>query len=300
MKILLTGEEGQLGRLLKPALIKLGKLIAVDRVSADLSDLKKILILLERVKPDLIVNSAAYTNVDGAESNPDFAMTVNGLAPGVMARWAADHGASMIHFSTDYVFDGSGEEPWHEYDDPNPINVYGESKSLGDSEIIASGAPSLILRTSWVYAAQGKNFMNTMLHLAKERSNLRVVSDQIGSPTPASLLVNMTCAIIRQANSDLPGLLSVKGGILNITPTGETSWHGFAEAIFESLKVRGTLLKVKTVDPISSSEFPLPARRPLNSRLALEKIGDRFNLTLPYWRDAMESVLDESVSPRSI
>ena len=293
MNILLTGDKGQLGRILRPALSTLGTMVAVNRMDTDLSDLDSLNSLLERVRPDLIVNSAAFTDVDGAESDPNKAMAINGIAPGFMARWAADNAATIIHYSTDYVFDGTGDRPWREDDAPNPINVYGESKRIGDAEILASGAPCLILRTSWVYAAHGQNFMQTMLRLGTERSELRVVADQVGAPTPAALLAKTTMAIIDQTNEDLRALLSKKGGIVNLTPTGETSWHGFAEAIFQSVKNREMPLQVARVEPIPSSEYPLPATRPLNSRLAPGALQARFKLTMPDWRDAMESVLDE-------
>ena len=293
MNILLTGYKGQLGHLLKPALSNLGRLTTVDRNAMDLSALASIVSILEQIKPDLIVNAAAYTNVDKAEKNPVEAAAVNGAAPGLMARWAAENASSMIHFSTDYVFDGSGDQPWCEDAKPNPINVYGESKNIGDKEVLASGAPNLIFRTSWVYAARGQNFMTTMLRLGKERSELRVVMDQIGAPTPAALIANATAEIIKQGKENLLALLRDKGGVVNLTPKGETSWHGFAEAIFHSAKAHGLQLRVSRVEPIHSSEYALPAPRPLNSRLALNRLRERFDISPPSWQEALTTVMKD-------
>ena len=296
MKILLTGAKGQLGRVLHQLLPAIGPVTAVDRDEVDFSDKDALHSLLQIEKPTLIVNAAAFTDVDGAETTPDLANAVNGTAPEVIAAWAAANGAAMFHYSTDYVFDGSGKAPWKESDPTNPINAYGESKRRGDEAVLASGAAFLVMRTSWVYAAHGQNFLRTMLRLGSERSELRVVADQIGAPTSANLLADTTVEIIRSATDDLPTLLNARGGIVNVTPSGETSWHGFAEAIFTSARQRDMPLQIQRVEPIPSSEYPLPATRPLNSRLALETVRDKFGMVMPSWQETLESVLDEVVS----
>ena len=296
MKILLTGAKGQLGRVLHQLLPSIGPVTAVDRDEVDFSDKDALHSLLQIEKPTLIVNAAAFTDVDGAETTPDLANAVNGTAPEVIAAWAAANGAAMFHYSTDYVFDGSGKAPWKESDPTNPINAYGESKRRGDEAVLASGAAFLVMRTSWVYAAHGQNFLRTMLRLGSERSELRVVADQIGAPTSANLLADTTVEIIRSATDDLPTLLNARGGIVNVTPSGETSWHGFAEAIFTSARQRDMPLQIQRVEPIPSSEYPLPATRPLNSRLALETVRDKFGMVMPSWQETLESVLDEVVS----
>ena len=300
MKILLTGRGGQLGNILNTVLPVFGNITAVDREEINFSDLESLHALLDSLRPNLIVNAAAFTDVDGAELEPKTANTVNGAAPGLMARWANANDAAIFHYSTDYVFDGSGDTPWREDDKPNPINTYGESKRIGDAEVLASGAPNLIMRTSWVYAAQGQNFMQTMLRLGTERQALRVVDDQIGAPTPARMLAETTAHIIGQADGNIGSMLAAQGGIVNVTPEGETSWHGFAEAIFQSAKRRGIALQVEQLDPIPSTDYPLPAARPLNSRLERGALRDRFQLRLPNWRDALESVLDEIMPHRSV
>ena len=293
MNILLCGKNGQLGYALAPRLTALGQVVAVDHEDFDIGNTDALCEALGEIAPDVIVNAAAYTDVDAAESDRATAFAVNSAAPGTMARWAADNGAAMIHYSTDYVFDGSGERPWREDDATNPINAYGESKLAGDEAVLASGAPCLIIRTSWLYAARGRNFLLTMLRLAAEREEIRVVDDQIGAPTAAGLIADVTRDVLVQAEGDVAAMLRERGGVVNAAAAGETSWHGFAKAIFGAARDRGQGLTVRQVEQIPSTAYPLPARRPLNSRLALAKLHDRFGITLPEWRLALEAVFDE-------
>ena len=293
MRILLTGAHGQLGQVLNEPLQTFGEVVAVDRDAFDLTEEAALKRALDEVRPELIVNTAAFTNVDGAESEAAAAQRVNGDAPGTMASWASDNGCALIHYSTDYVFDGSGEQPWTEDDIPAPLNVYGKSKLAGERAVLSTSAPSLVMRTSWLYGALGANFLLTMLRLGAEREALNVVGDQIGAPTSVGLLGDVTVEILRQADGDIAGLLSQKGGLLHVTASGATSWHGFAEAIFSAARQRGMPLTVKKVTSIPSHDYPLPARRPMNSRLALERLKVRFGVSTPSWREALTRVLDE-------
>jgi len=293
MKILLCGKNGQLGISLAPRLAALGQVIAVDHEDFDIGDTDALCEALADIAPDVIVNAAAYTDVDAAESNRAAAFAANGAAPGTMARWATDNGAAMVHYSTDYVFDGSGERPWREDDAANPINAYGESKLAGDEAVLDSGAPCLVIRTSWLYAAWGRNFLFTMLRLGAAREQIGVVNDQIGAPTSALAIADTTVNILSQAEGDIAGLFRERGGVVNATAAGATSWHGFAEAIFGAAHDRGIPLKVKRVDAIASEQYPLPARRPLNSRLSLDRLRKEFGITPAEWRLALEAVIDE-------
>lgn len=293
MKILLTGRLGQVGSVLHPQLAEFGTLTALDRSEVDFTDVEALQRCLNSIAPDLIVNAAAYTDVDGAESHRDTTFAINAAAPATMARWAAGTGAALIHYSTDYVFDGSGSTPRTEIDKPAPLNVYGESKQAGDDAILDSGAAVLILRTSWVYAAKGRNFLRTMLRLGTDRESLSVVDDQIGAPTPASVLAKITIAILWQADGDPADLFRAKGGLINATTAGETSWHGFAEAIFEIARRQGWNLAIRDLQAIPSSGYPLPAARPLNSRLNLSRLKARFGIHPPHWRTALEAVMSD-------
>jgi dTDP-4-dehydrorhamnose reductase len=284
MKILLTGTNGQVGWELQRTLAPLGQVVAVDRRMLDLGNPDSIRAVIRAVKPDLIVNPAAYTAVDKAESEPELAMAVNGIAPGIMAEEAKKLGAAMIHYSTDYVFDGSKTSPYTEEDIPNPINVYGKTKLAGEQAIQAVGVPHLILRTSWVYGMRGKNFLLTILRLAKEREELKIVDDQIGAPTWSRMIAEATAQILAQGVLPLTphaSLLAQYSGIYNLTAAGRTSWCGFAQAIVENAQA-GT-----RVMPIPTADYPLPAPRPLFSLLASDKLTETFGMKLPSWDDSL-------------
>jgi len=295
MKILLLGGNGQVGWELRRSLAPLGAIVAPARDSADrvVGDLTRLDALAETVRslsPDVIVNAAAYTAVDRAESEPDFARTVNALAPAVLSREAAALGAWLVHFSTDYVFDGSGETAWTEDDTTGPLNVYGRTKLEGEELIRAGGCRHLILRTSWVYAARGNNFARTMLRLAQERTALSVVDDQFGAPTGAELLADATGYAIRTAmqRPDVSGTYHVVAG-------GETTWHGYARHVISRARTIGQpiIAPDEAIRAVPASAFPSPAQRPLNSRLATGKFQHTFGLELPDWRVGVDRMLDE-------
>ena len=282
MKILLTGRNGQLGWELARTLAPLGELAAYNRATLDLAKPDQIAAAVRSVKPDIIVNAAGYTAVDEAESDPDAAFAVNAIAPGLLAETAKRVGALLIHYSTDYVFDGAKEMPYVEEDRPNPLNVYGRSKLAGEQAIGDVGGQYLILRTSWVYAARGRNFLLTMRRLLKEKDELRVVSDQIGAPTSAGALADATAELLRQRN---PAALASAHGTYHFTAAGHTSWHGFA---VEIARLEGTPREIRIV-PIPSNEYPLPARRPKNSQLSNEKVLQRFGVALPSWQACLKA-----------
>ena len=237
----------------------------------------------------MIVNAAAYTAVDRAESEPAQAMIINAQAPAVLARWSATHGARLVHFSTDYVFDGQATRPWLEDDASSPLGVYGQSKRDGEVAIVESGADHLILRTAWVYAARGQNFLRTMLRLAGERDQLRVVDDQFGAPTPARWIAASTAAILARWQAGMPW----QSGIVHLTAGGQTSWFGFAEAIFSQAHAAGLLPSRPQLEPIPSSAYPTPAQRPAYSVLDNARLQARFGVYLPDWRDGLSQVLSE-------
>lgn len=294
-KILLTGKDGQVGWELQRTLASLGDLVSAGRREMDLSDPDSIRKIVREVRPGLIVNAAAYTAVDKAESEPDLAMAVNGVAPGVMAEEAKRMSAVMIHYSTDYVFDGAGKDPHAEDDAPNPLNVYGRTKLAGEQAIQAAGVPYLILRTSWVYGARGRNFLLTMLRLAREKKELRIVDDQVGAPTWCRLLAEMTSQIVAQHSSPLCRQavpIQEVSGIYHAVPAGSTSWHGFAALILENVFGRVGQAPPK-LTPIPTSSYPLPAVRPLNSRLSNEKLARTFGLTSPSWEASLAMCLQE-------
>ena len=279
MKILLLGKNGQLGWELQRALSPLGELIALDRLDGgDLADGEALLAAVRAHAPRVIVNAAAYTAVDKAESEQDLALQVNASAPGLLAQEARRLGALLVHYSSDYVFDGSGSAPRAEDAPTAPLSVYGASKLAGEDAIRASGCAHLILRTSWVYAARGGNFAKTMLRLAAEREQLRVIADQIGAPTGADLLADLSAHMLRTTLAD-PAL----GGTYHAVAAGETSWHAYARHVIEFARARGVPLKVAPdqVLAIPTSDYPTPARRPLNSRLSTAKLQQAFGLTLP-------------------
>jgi dTDP-4-dehydrorhamnose reductase len=293
MRILLTGTSGQVGAALLPLLERQGSVLAPKRDAFDLSRPETLTRALDAARPELIVNPAAYTAVDRAEDERELVFRVNAEAPAVMAKWAARHGVAMIHFSTDYVFDGSGMVPWREDGEPNPLSVYGASKLAGDQAIMAEGPAHLIARTSWVYAAKGTNFFNTILRLAKERDELRVVADQFGSPTSARVIAEAVAEVARAARPDIDQGLRQRGGILNVACSGETNWHGFATAIVEGARARGMALKCEGILGIRTEEFPTKAKRPANSRLSTQRIAEVFGIAPLAWRAALALELAE-------
>jgi dTDP-4-dehydrorhamnose reductase len=283
--ILLTGVNGQVGFELVRTLQGLGKIVALDRTALDLSDLDQVRRVVMDVKPQLIVNPAAYTAVDNAESEPDIAMRLNAEAPAVLAEAAKELGAGLVHYSTDYVFDGSKDGVYIETNSTNPQNVYGKSKLAGEQAIEASGCAHLIFRTSWVYGRRGKNFLLTMIRLATQRDELNVVADQIGAPTWSNTIATLTSHVLAQAAGAINcgQWWEQHSGVYHLTAGGATSWHGFAEAIFEF----STLSSKPVVRPIPASAYPTPAKRPANSRLSNDKLANVFGLRAPDWKEAL-------------
>ncbi|MCX7167698.1 MAG: dTDP-4-dehydrorhamnose reductase [Rhodocyclales bacterium] len=290
MKILLTGCGGQLGRELKRSLASLGELVACDRRQLDLTDPEALRDAVRSIAPAVIVNAAAYTAVDKAEDEPAVAEAINGVAPGILADEARRLGALLIHYSTDYVFDGAKPTPYTEDDTPAPLAAYGHSKRAGELAIAASGARHLIFRTSWVYGLHGANFMKTMLRLGREwnelRTPLRVVGDQIGAPTWTRHLADATALIL--------GRRDTPDGLYHLAAAGETSWHGYAEAIFSEAQRIGLLDKIPVVHRITSADYPLPAARPANSRLDSTRCQSDFGLALPDWRTGLIDCLADA------
>ena len=294
MKILLLGCDGQVGWELQRSLQPLGEVVALDFQSRDLAaDFSKpdaLAATVQAVRPDLIVNSAAHTAVDKAESEPELARRINADAPGVLARAAAASGAWLVHYSTDYVFDGSGDQPRAEDAPTGPLSVYGRTKLEGEEQIRASGCRHLILRTSWVYAARGGNFAKTMLKLAGTRTELNVIDDQLGAPTGADLLADLTALTVRAARAQ-PEL----AGTYHAVAAGATSWHGYARLVIETARERGVALTLppEALRPIPTSAYPTPAARPLNSRLDTRKLRERFGVHLPDWESGVRRMLAE-------
>jgi len=293
MRILVTGVSGQVGGALLRLPLPASALIAAGRDEIDLSHPERIASVLDQIAPDLIINPAAYTAVDRAEDEAELAFRVNAKAPAAIANWAAKRGVPLIHFSTDYVFDGTGARPWHEDDTVSPLSVYGTSKYDGESAVRAAGGAHLIVRTSWVYAAQGTNFLRTIIRLARERKELRIVSDQIGAPTSARLIADVVNNIIASADLSLKDRLAAANGLVNVAASGETSWHGFAVAIVEGLKARGVKLMVETIVPIETRDYPTKAIRPANSRLDLTRLRLMFGIQTPPWQQALDAELDQ-------
>lgn len=293
MSVLILGAGGQVGTELLRALKPLGEVVAATRSGmlpdgsacerADFDDIASLAPLLDRLAPAVVVNAAAYTAVDKAEGEREAAFRANAEAPGAVARWCAAHSVPLVHYSTDYVFDGQGKRPYRPDDATAPLGVYGESKLAGEAAIRAAGGRHLIFRTAWVYAAHGHNFLRTMLRVGTERDVLRVVADQIGTPTPAALIADVTAQALRH-----PGALS---GTWHLTANGETSWHGFAEAIFAEAHARGMIAKAPRVEAITTADYPTPARRPAFSRLDVSSLERDFGVTLPDWREGLSRVL---------
>ena len=294
MNILLFGKGGQVGWELQRSLAPLGNVVALDcgyenNLCGDFMNLAGLADTVRRVAPDVIVNAAAYTAVDKAESEPELAHTINALAPGVLADEAQKLGAWLVHYSTDYVFDGSGNQPWRESDSTAPLSVYGKTKLEGELAV-ARCSQHLIFRTSWVYAARGANFARTMLRLAAEREQLKVINDQIGAPTGAELLADVTAHAIRETQGE-PGL----AGLYHLVAAGETTWYDYACFVIEHARRTGKPVRVTAdaIEAIPTSTYPTPARRPLNSRLDTGKLQSAFGLRLPGWEAGVERMLME-------
>lgn len=292
MRILLLGKDGQVGWELQRSLSPLGSVLALGRAQCDLSDLGKLKQVLDEYKPQLIVNAAAYTAVDKAETEVELARTLNSEVPALLAAAAKTANAWLVHYSTDYVFDGTKDGVYAEDDTPSPLSVYGQTKLEGEQHIVQSGCKHVILRTSWVFSAHGANFAKTMLRLAAERSELKVIDDQYGAPTSAELIADVTAlCIARLTQSDDAALQ----GIYHLTAAGVTTWHGYAQYVIAQAMHSGQTLKClpSAVLAISSSEYSLPAKRPHNSRLATDKLQAAFGLELPPWTYHVQRMLDE-------
>jgi len=302
MKVLLFGASGQVGRALCRGTLTGHELVALGRqgraacagnasLSGDLGDLAAVAAAVDAVRPDVVINAAAYTAVDRAESEPDLARAVNADVPAAIAQAAARAGAWLIHYSTDYVFDGSGNRPWREDDELAPQSVYGATKLAGEQGIRASGCRHVILRTSWVFGQEGGNFAATMLRLFTEREELKVVADQIGAPTSAEWLAALTAHILTRLDDP------TVHGTYHAALAGETSWHGYAGQVLEGARARGLAVKTRAIHAIPTADYPTPARRPLNSRLDCAKLDSVFGFARPDWRDAVDAWLDARAEP---
>lgn len=310
MKFVVTGTTGQVGWELIRALQPLGEVVPVSIDDLDLTDAEATRQLLDRVRPDVVVNPAAHTAVDKAESDPEetaLARVLNAEVPGVLAQWCQANDALLVHYSTDYVFNGEGTRPWREDDATAPLNVYGATKLAGEQAIQRSGCAYLILRTCWVYSLHGGNFLKTMVRLAASRDHLKVVADQYGVPTPASFIADVTAQLIRRRSVD-PALKDWSG-ILNLAPSGETTWHGYAQAglsfLHAATRAAGDntqarprpewqVPRLPTLEPVPASEFPVPSKRPSNSRLDLSRIEQVWGLSMPPWDELLKSVLRDA------
>ena len=296
-RILLLGATGQLGSELRRSLAPLGEIVAATRSgriddaeceAADFADPQSLQPLVERVAPDIVVNAAAHTAVDRAEQERDLAFAINAEAPEVLARACAARDARLVHYSTDYVFDGRGTRPYREDDPTSPLGVYGHSKRAGELAVLGGSARHLLFRTAWVYAAHSHNFLRTMLRVGAERDELRVVADQVGTPTPAALIADVTARALQGDPQ--------RSGVWHLTPTGQTSWHGFAEAIFEGAVARGLLARRPKVEAITTADFPTPATRPAYSVLDCTALQRDFGIQLPDWREGLAQTLDRLAS----
>lgn len=294
MTSLVFGANGQVGQELLHALMALGEVVGTTRsgvrpdggacLKADFADGESVVAVLEATQPARVINAAAYTAVDTAESEPVSAQAANAETPGAIARWCAANDVPLVHYSTDYVFDGAGVRPYRPDDATAPLGVYGATKLAGEEAVHAAGGRHLIFRTAWVYAAHGQNFLRTMLRVGAERDLLRVVADQIGTPTPAALIANVTAQVLQGEYT--------ASGTWHLTATGETSWHGFAEAIFAGAVERGLIRRAPKVEAITTADYPTPARRPAYSRLDTNTLEHDFGIALPDWRAALDGVLD--------
>jgi dTDP-4-dehydrorhamnose reductase len=303
-RILLAGKDGQLGFELRRSLAALGEVIAPGREAMDLSDPDSIRRAVREAAPDLIVNAAAYTAVDQAESEPERALAVNGAAPGILAEETKRLGAVLLHISTDYVFDGAKSEPYTEDDEPRPINVYGRTKLAGERAIQAVDAPHLILRSGWIYGRRGRNFLLTILRLARERDELSVVDDQFGAPTWSRALADAVSEIVRRLGHGRPGFREActgRRGVYHLSAAGETSWHGFAAAILaHAAGARPgdsdlALARMPALKAISTEEYPLPARRPRYSVLSNAKLQGAFAVAMPDWKTSLNECMNSGM-----
>jgi len=294
MRILLTGRNGQVGFELQRALAPLGTVIALDRSDCDLEDAASVRAAIRKAEPDVVVNPAAYTAVDRAESEADRARAINALAPGIIGAEAAQRGALVVHYSTDYVFDGTAVGWYGEDAATGPQSVYGRSKLAGEEALASSGVRHLIFRTSWVFGAHGANFARTMLRLAAERDELKVVADQVGAPTSAALIADITAHAIRQA---MHGRDTVPDGVYHLAAGGETNWHAYACHVIEAARRAGMPVRVAAdaILPITTADYPTPARRPANSRLDTAKLQKTFGLILPHWQSGLDHVLQQII-----
>ncbi|MGR9107218.1 MAG: dTDP-4-dehydrorhamnose reductase [Gammaproteobacteria bacterium] len=290
MKILLFGKYGQVGWELQRALASLGELTVLGAADCDFSAPDRLREVVAKCEPEVIVNAAAYTAVDRAEKEPDLAFAVNSEAPGILAREASRRGAWLVHYSTDYVFDGSGARPWREADSPNPLSVYGRSKLAGERAIQSAGCRYLIFRTSWVYAARGGNFPKTILRRAQEQEGLRIIDDQIGAPSGAELLADVTAHAIRTAI-----VRPETAGLYHLAAQGEVSWYGYACFVLQTARALGFPVKARpeSIEPIPSRAYPTPAVRPLNSRLNTDLLQRTFALHLPDWQTGVGRMVRE-------
>ena len=298
MRILLTGKNGQIGWELNRSLSTLGTVYAMGRDQIDLSQPETLGSIIQEIKPDIIINAAAYTAVDKAESEPELAMTVNGIAPGVIAEEAKKIGAGMIHYSTDYVFDGKATAPYKEEDPPCPLSVYGKSKLAGDQGVIQAGIPHIILRTGWVYSLRGNNFLLNTQNLAQTRKQIKVVNDQTGGPTWSRAIAEGTARILEQCppRSTKKSEIFSHSGIFNMSCGGETSWFGFANKILEL----SGLIKDTELISIPTIEYPTPAVRPRNSLLSNKKLIQTFHHELPHWQEALQECLNSAPRPQKV
>ena len=292
MRILVTGVTGQVGSALATKLATVGTVVPADRSVLDLTRPEVIASRLDEIAPDIIVNPAAYTAVDRAEDERDLAFLVNADAPRALARWSAARKIALLHFSTDYVYSGRGSAPWKESDETGPLSVYGASKLAGENAIREVGGPHIIARTSWVYAPTGSNFLRTIVRLAREREELRIVADQIGAPTSADIIAD-TLASFFASPGGLSSVIDRTDGLVHVAAAGSTSWHGFATSIVEGLRMRGVPLKVERVVAISTADFPTRAQRPANSRLDLSKLSQVLGRSPPDWSAGLATVLDD-------
>lgn len=299
MKVLITGGSGQVGFELRRQLATVGEILAPDRAMLDLSDAGAVSAYLAQHQPDVIVNAAAYTAVDNAETNQAVAMRLNAELPAQLAEYCQQRASWLIHYSSDYVYSGEGNTPWQEGDATGPCNAYGATKLAGDEAVAASGCQHLIFRTSWVYSAFGNSFLSTMLRLGAERSTLSIVSDQMGAPTPARLIALVTQQALAQLSSAHTENI-LESGVYHLAPKGEVSWHGFACEIFQLAGSVGMPLTItpERVSAIPSRDYPTPAARPLNSRLAVGKIEKKLGIIMPSWQSQLALTVEEIASSR--
>jgi dTDP-4-dehydrorhamnose reductase len=292
MRVLITGASGQVGSAAARRLKADAEVIATDRAALDLSKPDTIPAILDDVAPELVVNAAAYTAVDRAEAEPGLAHAVNAEAPGTIARWCAQRDVPLIHFSTDYVFDGQGTRPWSEDDVPHALSVYGTSKLAGEENVRAAGGCFLIVRSSWIYASRGAGFLGKIAQLAKTQTELRIVADQVGAPTSATLIAEALSAMLEPGLPVFRAKAAQASGLVHLAATGEASWYEFAAQIINGLRARRVSLAVERIRPVRTQDYPLPARRPLNSRLSLSRLRKVFGIVPPHWLETLAPELD--------